>query len=584
MRTHRLIALLGILLAGVLVAVTGAPGIAGGSPPHNRGTAAAATLPGGTTAVSVLEGTTTTGIDASLTPAASISGSLMTSTGKPLSGEVDAFLDGKLASSGFAVDGQYQIPALAAESYAVCASWEALPRGTGFAGQCWDGTLYEGTVPNDATLVTLSDGEQRPGIDLTLPPAAAIAGTVTTTSGAGLSNVYVSAHNRSTGGDYTAVTGVNGAYSFRGLGPSATGYRVCFRPNQGGIGYLPRCYRNKPWSGAGFPASVTPVSVTPGKVHAKVDQVLPLAGGIAGKVTDPTTGNGIRSAVVSVYNAKGRILGSTSTRATGHYQIVELPGARGDLVCVHPLSRLLKPSYHGVCWKHAGWNGGPLPTGAGPVSVQPGHLHKGVDLHPRRDKAAPAPATIAGTVTQQSDGTPVENAFVFLYQNGTRISDRTTDASGQYFFPHVRPASGLSICVATLRATAATVPENGWGPRCYGDVPWGGQDVVPPDDAAVFALTAGQNLTGIDVALHAGGAMEGTVTELDGITPVQDATVTLFTQAGDEVFFDFTLSDGTYRFRSLSAGDYVVCFDGRFTGGQSDAPECYDNVVWGGSN
>jgi hypothetical protein len=59
--------------------------------------------------------------------------------------------------------------------------------------------------------------------------------------------------------------------------------------------------------------------------------------------------------------------------------------------------------------------------------------------------------------------------------------------------------------------------------------------------------------------------------------------VDIFNPAGDLVIFDYNSPGGTYRFDSLIPGDYVVCFDGRYTGGpDSFAPQCYDNVAWSG--
>lgn len=585
MRSHHFLAFLaalGILLAGALVAVTSGPGVAGAGRPATPGVAAPATLPAGATPVTVDEGLSTTGIDAQLTPAASISGSLMTSTGKALDGEVDAYLNGKLVASGFAFDGHYEIHGLFAASFAVCAQQTSGGRGTGYLGRCWENAAFYGTVPGSATLVTLADAEQRTGIDLTLPPGAAIAGTLTTPGGVGVDDAGVLVHNLSTGTDYFTFTGAGGVYRIQSLRRSAKGYRVCFRPQTGGdgTGYLPRCYKNKSWSGRRFPSSVTPVSVTIGQVHRHVDQTLLPGGAVAGKVTDSGTGDGVRGAVVSVYSAKGRVLGSAATRSTGRFRIQALPAATGDHVCVHPLVRAPKPSYHGLCWKHVAWNGGKLPSRAAPVRVRASSTRTGLDLHLRR-AANDATATIAGTVTQQSDGTPVEGAFVYLFRNGSRVADKPTNASGQYTFSNLRSAGDLTLCVQAFNATAAVIPDGGWAPRCYGDVPWDGLQV--PDTATQFSLNTGQHLTGIDVALHPGGAIEGTVYELDGVTPVSDVTVDVFTTAGDLLTFDFSRGDGTYRIKELVPADYVVCFDGRFTGGiGSHAPQCFHTVAWDG--
>ena len=581
MRSHHLLAILGTLLAGVLVAATGGPVVAGAARATAPAIAAPADLPGGTTTVTVSEGNINAGIDADLTPAASIAGSLTSSTGRSLSGEVDAYVNGKLVATGYAINGHYQIVGLSAGSYAVCASATTIGGGSGFLGRCWKKAAFYGTVPSGAALVTVADSEQRTGVDLVLPPAAAIGGTVTTPGGVGLDNLGVVVRNRSTGRYGQGLTRSGGVYVVFGLGPSAKGYAVCFKPQipPTGTGYLPRCYHDKAWSGGRIPDSATPVSVTLGKIHRRIDQTLPPGGAVAGKVTSAATGDGVRGALVSVYSAKGRVLGSAFTRATGRYRITALPAATGDHVCVKPLNRAPKPSFHGLCWKHAAWNGGTLPSRAAPVKVRASATHTGVDLH-LRPWAVDATASISGTVTQQSDGTPVEGAFVYLFHNGTKITDKPTNAAGQYTFSNLGAGSGWTICVQAFRVSSPIPPDTGFAARCYGDVPWNGLDL--PDAATTFALTSGQSLTGIDVALHPAGEIDGTTFALDGITPVSGAIVDIYTTAGDLVTFDYTSGDGSYRVKELIPGDYVVCFDGRFTGEATYAPECYDDVAWSG--
>jgi hypothetical protein len=581
--SHRSLASFGILIAtGALVGVTSGPGVAGASRSPAPGASARADLPADATPVTTTEGITTPAIDAHLTTASSISGSFRTTTGKGLSGEIDVYQDGKLVASDFASSGHYRIDGLGAGSYAVCAreTWRA--RGSGYLGRCWKNAAFYGTVPGGATLVTLGDAEPRTGIDLALPPAAAIAGTVTTPGGVGLDSVGVFAHNRSTGKNYRSVTQAGGLYSVKGLGPSAKGYRVCFKPQMmdTGTGYLPQCYKNTSWNGGKYPTSVTAVAVTLGKSHVRVNQTLPPGGAIVGKVTDAKTGVAVGGVPISAYSAGGRLLGSTWTSSKGHYRITSLAAASGDRVCASPFTRSATLSYQGVCWKNVVWNGGGLPRGTAPVRVRTSTKHTGVDLRLRR--APNGTASVAGTVTQKSDGTPIEGAFAYLYRNGVLVNDKATNASGQYRFGHLKAATGWTVCVSAFSPDAPAPPDDGWAPRCYVDVPWDG-GLKAPQTATKFALGAGQNLAGIDVALRPGVGIAGTVFASDGVTPVPDVAVDVFTVGGALVSFANTGADGTYLIRKLSETDYVVCFDGRFTmDSGSFAPQCFDNVPWSG--
>jgi hypothetical protein len=547
------------------------------------GTAATVPLPAGVSEVAVSEGSVSSGIDAHLTTGSSISGTVKSTTGALLGGEVRAYLNGTLVATGIATAGHYQIDGLDAGSYAVCMPATSTGGGPGYRGRCWKNAAFDGAVPSGAALVSLGSGEQRTGIDLTLPLAAAISGTVRSPGGTGLDNVDVTVHNLTTGTNSGDLSRAGGVYVVKRLGPSAKGYRVCFRPphSLAGTGYLPACYRNVAWNGASYPTTVTPVSVTVGHTHTGVNQTLQPGGAISGTVRDFSTGGPVSRAPVTVYSARGRLLGYAATSPGGYYKVRDLAATAGDRVCVGPFQRSRTLAYHGRCWKNVVWNGGRLPSGTAPVRVRNSATHGGIDL--RLHRVTGQTAAISGTVTQASDGTPLSGASVTLFRHGTDVANKSSDASGHYSFPGLGAATGYSVCVLPMHVDAPLPPATGWSPQCYADVPWDGLAV--PAAAQLVSVAAGQVVTGIDIAVHPGGEIDGTVVKAGGSTPVPDVVVDVFTTTGHQVTATMSGADGTYTVGSLPPKNYVVCFEGRSTlGPVVYVSQCYDNVSWVGPN
>src|SRR5262249_25550636 len=126
---------------------------------------AGASLPGGVTHVSATAGKPTTGIDAHLHEAASISGTVRSVTGgQPLYTSVGAYLNGRLIESGSSDSfGHFTIGGLVAGKYAVCTSGPSAsggPSSTGYLGRCLGGLYFNGSqVPSGATKVNVNTGQ-----------------------------------------------------------------------------------------------------------------------------------------------------------------------------------------------------------------------------------------------------------------------------------------------------------------------------------------------------------------------------------------------------------------------------------------
>jgi hypothetical protein len=99
----------------------------------------------------------------------------------------------------------------------------------------------------------------------------------------------------------------------------------------------------------------------------------------------------------------------------------------------------------------------------------------------------------------------------------------------------------------------------------------------PPDSrtgGTPVPVTVGKTTDLGDVQLTAGAAITGTVKSADG-TPIRHAGVDVYASNGSSMVYASTRADGTYGFKRLTAGKYVVCFQA-----QHYAAQCYRHVPW----
>ena len=559
--------------------------------------AAGAALPAGVTNVTVTASTTQAGIDAHMHAAASIAGKITAATGGgALSAVVTVYHSGHFVSSAVTNgSGNYLVGGLAAGSYAVCVGGSSVFSGgsstTGYLGRCYTTAAWNGgAIPGGATLVSLTAGQQKTGVNIALRSGAAVAGKATNPGGTGLANVTVVAHNRSNGVNYFGFTGSGGAYRINGLTAASKGYFVCFDPRgvATGTGFRPRCYKKAPWNGFGsaYPSTSTAVSVSLGHAHTGITAALPRAGAIAGAVTDAGNGHAVAGAAVLVFSSGGKALASAATNSTGHYTVRGLAAAAGDRVCVAPFPKSASTTYRGKCWKNVAYNGRALPSGTTAVAVHLAKTHTGISF--KLGKTVVSLGSIAGTVTEQAGATALQGATVDVFTSGgTNVGSAATDSSGHYVVSNLRAnTTGYVVCVNPGFAFSGTTstPPTGWAPRCYPDVAWNG--LAPPGGATRLPLSAGQHRTGVNIAVHVGGAISGAALDFNAATGISGATVKVFTPGGALVTTTSTSFDGSgsYTVTGLSPANYVVCFDARFNfvTPRGWRPVCYNDVAWTG--
>lgn len=184
----------------------------------------------------VAVGARVTGKDAVLARAGRISGTVTNSQGEGIA-NLYATVQQKVAGTSswqginsVSTNGQgiYEVGGLKAGTYRVCFQTYM----TAYVSECWNN---QATVDR-AQDIPVAEGEVVAGTDAVLAKGSRISGTVVDSSGAPLSNVYVSASvkgssNLADGWWASSTTGADGKYELTGL--RAGTYRVCFSSTSG---------------------------------------------------------------------------------------------------------------------------------------------------------------------------------------------------------------------------------------------------------------------------------------------------------------------------------------------------------------
>ncbi len=160
--------------------------------------------------------------------------------------------------------------------------------------------------------------------------------------------------------------------------------------------------------------------------------------------------------------------------------------------------------------------------------------------------------SIAGTVTAEADGAPLEGAQVSVYHDYSFVGSVTTDADGSYS----APTSSLHYEGFKVRAS---------GSEDYIDEVYQDQPCISPCDRELGNTGFGQEVTppasgtaaGIDFALSPAARIAGTITDTSG-TGLRNIEVELWDDLGEQLHQVFSAADGSYAFTRLPAGKYFV--------------------------
>lgn len=365
--------------------------------------------------------------------------------------------------------------------------------------------------------------------------AGGVSGTVTAVGGGALEGISVCASNQSAFSQYCETTGATGEYEIEI--PVAGKYRVKF---DGGDDYVDR------WFADAATESEAEVLSISSHLTEGVDAELPPAGQIEGTVVDAVSKAGVEKVSVcpTLEGSFISIPDCATTDAAGHYLLGGVaPGTY--TVAFSPGFDLASRDYLGEFFDGTANLGE-----ATPVSVTAGATATAIDAELEKG------AQITGTVRDDSNQ-PIAGAMVCTEVAKPRPNFGpcgTTEADGTYTIHRV-PSGGYRVRFSPNPFSGNLLPQY------YDDQP-------SRQLASTITATAPATVSGIDATLHAGGQIEGTITEADGTTPIQNASACAV-EVGNTVsegggHCAQTAANGAYTIGSLPTGSYEVTFSGGF--------------------
>jgi hypothetical protein len=368
--------------------------------------------------------------------------------------------------------------------------------------------------------------------------ATGLRGKLTDLQGRGIREVQVEVREASTGnGVAGTATSSTGQFSVTGLTPGS--YLLCFFPNDytaghSPTGYLPGCYRQQPY---GYGDTGTPVTVQAGKMTSGLVDYLPVAGAVAGRVTD-SAGHGIAGVSVSASAEDPNQIGhGATTRADGSYTVTGL-AAGSYQVCFYGQTGhgASATGYLDECYDDQ-----PPYYSATPVAVSLGQTRAGVNAE------LAAAGAITGLVTDPS-GAAVPDISVSAFGAGYGFG--YSDSTGQYAMTGLA-AGSYTLCFDGSYAVSDAAPY-GYTNTCVGDL------------GLTVDVVTGQATT-VNGTVEKAGGVGGAVTGDDG--PVPGVWVDVYDSSGRQLTSTGTGDDGSYLFTGLAAGEVTVCFDPTYTAG-----------------
>ena len=367
-----------------------------------------------------------------------------------------------------------------------------------------------------------------------------IAGTITDENDVPLDDICVQFFGPAPSGNgVMAQANEFGQYEYAGL--AAGSYKLLFAPCISGN------YRSEWYDEAANFNAATPVNVVDGQTTTINEKLAP-GGTISGTVT--RDGAPIQGVCVGAHTPDGNQANVIQTDANGDYT---LPGLADGTYRVR-FSRDCNSASPNIVTEF--WNDKPDFASATPVVVSLTASPTGIDAD------VEAGGGIAGTVTEQTGGAPVNNFCARAQElDGDFVGGTAnTDAAGDYEIKGLPPGD-YKVRFISCSNNHNLLPEY-----------WDGKDTFAAADAITVAQATTTN--GISPTLRGGGSITGRVTSdvpgggLAGICVYAQGDATQTFQ-GDE-----TDSNGDYVITGLATDGYKVRFDRCH--GQLYRPEHYD--------
>jgi hypothetical protein len=482
-----------------------------------------ASTPEAASGVTVSSNVTTTGIGASLTKGAVITGAVRNPAGQAINGCVTVVntVTGEYAYGYSTVTGGYRAGPLRGGNYLVsfndCGGDDYVP-------QWWPAADFDAAaIPVVAPL-----GSTTAGINAVLKPAGGIQGVVTDKNGSPLQGICVSARvpNAENHSDEVQFTGearttVTGFYRVTGIRPG--GYRVSFY-DCSTASYAPQYYNN-----VLNESQATTVKVNPGAMTVGIKASLAPGATISGTVS--TADGPLYGGCVGAYLPGQQYAQQTSYTqwGTGAYTI---PGLPAGTYSVH------FASCYGAPQAAPQWLGGTATrAGSQSLTLAAGQQATGANA------TLSAPGSLSGTL-KDATGQPAPYQCVLAVDPDGITSPTETSITGFYRL--------TSLASTTYKVGFNTCGLNAAGQEWFNNK----ANRVAADPVTVTAPSETPN---INAQLDPPSSIAGVVTETGG-QGANDVCVDVNNTAGNYVTTGQTSITGFYRINGLHAGLYKLHF------------------------
>ncbi len=403
-----------------------------------------------------------TGIDFSLIPRSTISGTVTDgSTGEPIPGAVveafkeDVHFDAALTDAGFRAkadsSGNYTIENVPAGKYYVVANAER------YLPEFWQ----EAATKQDATPVVVEENSAVDGIDFTLVTGGSISGLVASSvDSLPISRALVRVFDSNTGRHRRTYTNEQGAYKVGGL-PSGS-YLVQVIAE----GFFPEFYEDASHPGDATPVEVTAPDDTVG-INVYLEPQVDLRGTMAGRVVSDRDEAPIEGAVIIAVSPTLRQPHITFTGPNGFYRLTDLPAGR---YFVFAWAEGFVGEFYRDAFRFA--NADPVIIGSDQVTAGISFGLRPTDRH--------GIYAVRGRIRSANTNTPVEGVMVHARLDGGVEVSAVTDANGVYILADL-PAGEYKI--------EATAPG-------YADGYFGG---TSEESAMTVVVGNGQDAESVDI-------------------------------------------------------------------------------------
>jgi uncharacterized surface anchored protein len=377
--------------------------------------------------------------------------------------------------------------------------------------------------------VTVTAGDETPGVDAALTVGGSISGTVTDdATGAPIGEICVRAFDSATNASGSATTDAAGKYTVTRL--ASGNYRVLFSDFcDDSVDYVTEFYNNaRTFSQADLVTVVAPDDIS------GIDAALALGGSISGTVTDESTGEPLQGICVDVFSPDSE--GFTITDATGRYKAGGLPS--GDYSVQFFDSCDESTDYAPEFYNNRSTGNADLVPVVAPADT------------PGIDAALALGGSISGTVTDEVNGAPLRNICVEALDatTGSFGDFASTDDAGTYRLGGLR-SGDYKVQFSDFCDDEVNLATEWFNNKRT----FSGADKI--------SVTAPSSTASVDAALGLAGSISGTVTDEATGQPLGNICVDAFDPStGDFMSGAVTDQAGKYSVEGLPSGDETLLF------------------------